>query len=232
LRRLKPIPENVRLDDSGPAPRARSRTRRAPSGTGQAANGAPDAASAASNRSELVNGQAGGPTADSLRLGIFIDTANVSDRSHKNPTVLDYTKLKAHILGNRRLVHARAYCAVYDNYGLPIEKQKTVEPIWDRGFDIVTKPVKVFADGSRKADLDLTLTIDIVRRMGNIDVLTLVSGDGDYVPLVDYVRENGIRVEVYSFVESLAKELRIAADEWHDLHSLKAVHATTGTGRN
>jgi len=232
LRRLKPIPENVQLDDSGPAPRARSRTRRASSSTGQAANGAAKAAGAVSNRSEVANGQAGGPTADSLRLGIFIDTANVSDRSHKNPTVLDYTKLKAHILGNRRLVHARAYCAVYDNYGLPIEKQKTVEPIWDRGFDIVTKPVKVFADGSRKADLDLTLTIDIVRRMGSMDVLTLVSGDGDYVPLVDYVRENGIRVEVYSFVESLAKELRIAADEWHDLHSLKAVHATTGTGRN
>ncbi len=232
MRRLKPIPENVQLDDSGPAPRARSRTRRASSSTGQAANGAAKAAGAVSNRSEVANGQAGGPTADSLRLGIFIDTANVSDRSHKNPTVLDYTKLKAHILGNRRLVHARAYCAVYDNYGLPIEKQKTVEPIWDRGFDIVTKPVKVFADGSRKADLDLTLTIDIVRRMGSMDVLTLVSGDGDYVPLVDYVRENGIRVEVYSFVESLAKELRIAADEWHDLHSLKAVHATTGTGRN
>ena len=232
MRRLKPIPENVRLDDSGPAPRARSRTRRASSSTGQAANGAAAAAGAVGSRSELVNGQAGGPTADSLRLGIFIDTANVSDRSHKNPTVLDYTKLKAHILGNRRLVHARAYCAVYDNYGLPVEKQKTVEPIWDRGFDIVTKPVKVFADGSRKADLDLTLTIDIVRRMGSMDVLTLVSGDGDYVPLVDYVRENGVRVEVYSFVESLAKELRIAAAEWHDLHSLKAVHATTGTGRN
>lgn len=232
MRRLKPIPENVRLDDAGATTKSRGRTRRSSSGAGQAANGAAAAASAVGSRPELVNGPSGGPTADSLRLGIFVDTANVSDRSHKNPTVLDYTKLKAHILGNRRLVHARAYCAVYDNYGLPIEKQKTVEPIWDRGFDIVTKPVKVFADGSRKADLDLTLTIDIVRRMGSMDVLTLVSGDGDYVPLVDYVRENGIRVEVYSFVESLAKELRIAADEWHDLHSLKTVHATTGTGRN
>jgi uncharacterized LabA/DUF88 family protein len=65
-----------------------------------------------------------------------------------------------------------------------------------------------------------------------MDVLVLVSGDGDYVPLVDYVREKGVRVEVYSFVESLAKELRIAADQWYDLHSLKSVHASGGTNKS
>ena len=68
-----------------------------------------------------------------------------------------------------------------------------------------------------------------MRRIETIDVLVLVSGDGDYVPLVDYVREKGVRVEVYSFVESLAKELRIAADQWYDIHTLKEVHALSNS---
>ena len=233
MRRLKPIPERVTFQENGAAPTTTAPRRAVPS-LGRSANGETDVLSAVNTLTDIVSRQTGGPAAGAgaLRLGIFVDTANVSDRAHKNPTVLDYTKLKQHIVGDRRLVHARAYCAVYDNYGLPIENQKTVEPIWDRGFDIVTKPVKVFADGSRKADLDLTLTVDIVRRIDNMDVLVLVSGDGDYVPLVDYVREQGVRVEVYSFVESLAKELRIAADQWYDLHSLKSVHASGGTNKS
>ena len=231
MKRLKPIPERVKFEENGattltPTPTP-TPTRPAPK---RSANGETDVLSAVSALTDVVSRQRA--AAGALRLGIFVDTANVSDRAHKNPTVLDYTRLKEHIIGDRRLVHARAYCAVYDNYGLPIEKQKTVEPVWDRGFDIVTKPVKVFADGSRKADLDLTLTIDIVRRLDSMDVLVLVSGDGDYVPLVDYVRERGVRVEVYSFVESLAKELRIAADQWYDLHSLKSVHASTGGNKS
>lgn len=230
MRRLKPIPEKVRFDNGGTATETRDTGRRTATDRSRSTNGTSDLASVVSDLTNVVNRQAtaGSAAAGALRLGIFVDTANVSDRAHKNPTVIDYTKLKKHIVGDRRLVHARAYCAVYDNYGLPIEKQKTVESVWDRGFDIVTKPVKVFADGSRKADLDLTLTIDIVRRMESMDVLVLISGDGDYVPLVDYVREKGIRVEVYSFAESLAKELRLAADEWYDIHSLKSVHVSSG----
>lgn len=234
MRRLKPIPERVKFEENGTATTTRPESRRAAPPRERSSNGETDILAAVNALTDVVSRQGGGTPAPSaaagaLRLGIFVDTANVSDRAHKNPTVLDYTKLRAHIVGDRRVVHSRAYCAVYDNYGLPIEKQKTVEPLWERGFDIVTKPVKVFADGSRKADLDLTLTVDIVRRIETMDVLVLVSGDGDYVPLVDYVREKGVRVEVYSFVESLAKELRLAADQWYDLHSLKSVHVSSGS---
>jgi uncharacterized LabA/DUF88 family protein len=223
LRRLKPIPERIKFEENGT-------TNKPPADGelgGNAEGGGLDGLVSINTLVDRLSGQINDTREGALRLGIFVDTANVSDRAHKNPTVIDYSKLREHIVGDRRLVHARAYCAVYDNYDLRIEKQKTVEPLWERGFDIVTKPVKVFADGSRKADLDLTLTIDIVRRIETIDVLVLVSGDGDYVPLVDYVREKGVRVEVYSFVESLAKELRIAADQWYDLHTLKEVHALT-----
>ena len=230
MRRLKPIPERIKFEENGTTNKPLTANDSMHAGQGRNVEGGSSNGLVSINTLvDRLSGQINDTRVGALRLGIFIDTANVSDRAHKNPTVIDYSKLREHIVGDRRLVHARAYCAVYDNYGLPIEKQKTVEPLWERGFDIVTKPVKVFADGSRKADLDLTLTIDIVRRIETIDVLVLVSGDGDYVPLVDYVREKGVRVEVYSFVESLAKELRIAADQWYDLHALKAVHVLSNS---
>ena len=149
-----------------------------------------------------------------------------SDRpGQREPTVIDYEKLLERVIGNRRIVHARAYCPIYAEYGGRLEDQRTVSPVWGKGYDIVTKPVKMFADGTRKADLDLVLAVDVIRRIESMDVLALLSGDGDFVPVVDLVREKGVRVEVYAFVESMAEELRLHTDAFYDLHAMTEVHA-------
>ena len=57
-----------------------------------------------------------------------------------------------------------------------------------------------------------------------MEVVALMSGDGDYVPMVEYLREHGVRVEVYSFADAIAEELRLAANAWHDISALKSVH--------
>ena len=161
-----------------------------------------------------------------LRLGVFADTANITDRINENPTVIDYERLLHHVAGQRRIVHARAYCPIYTDYGGRLEEQRTVSPVWQKGYDIVTKPVKLFADGTRKADLDVVLAVDVIRRSNSMDVMALLSGDGDFVPVVDLVREKGVRVEVYAFAESLAEELRLATDAFYDLHEMTQVHAS------
>ena len=160
-----------------------------------------------------------------LRLGVFADTANLTDRISKDPTVIEYGRLLQWVKGSRRLMHARAYCPVYADYGGRLEDQRSVGPVWNKGYDIVTKPVKVFADGTRKADLDIVLAVDVIRRLDTMDVLALMSGDGDFVPVVELVRERGVRVELYCFRESLAEELRLAADDFYDLHQIPEVHA-------
>ena len=165
-------------------------------------------------------------TGSHLKLGVFADTANITDRINANPTVIDYEKLLQQVAGQRRIVHARAYCPIYTDYGGRLEDQRTVSPVWGKGYDIVTKPVKLFADGTRKADLDVVLAVDVIRRSDSIDVMALFSGDGDFVPVVDLVREKGVRVEVYAFVESLAEELRLATDAFYDLHEMTQVHAS------
>lgn len=159
-----------------------------------------------------------------LRLGVFLDTANLTVRGSDDPIRVDFAKLLAHVSDGRRIVHARAYCPIYADFNGRLEHQRSVETVWDMGYDIVTKPIKVFADGTRKADLDLVLVVDVIRRLPTMDVVVLMSGDGDYVPMVEYLREHGVRVEVYSFADAISEELRLAANVWFDITKLKTVH--------
>ena len=165
-----------------------------------------------------------------LRLGVFLDTANLTDRDPEDPIRVDFGKLLQHVAADRRLVHARAYCPIYSDFSGRLEHQRSVAPVWDKGYDIVTKPIKVFADGTRKADLDLVLVIDVIRRLPTMDVVALMSGDGDYVPMVEYLREHGLRVEVYSFADAISEDLRVAADEWFDISAMRAMHLNSSSG--
>ena len=170
----------------------------------------------------------GGPK---LRLGVFVDTANVSDRDPDDPIRIDFTKLLDHVTADRRLIHARAYCPIYADFAGRLEHQRSVAPVWGKGYDVVTKPIKVFSDGTRKADLDIVLVMDIIRRVPTMDVVALVSGDGDYVPMVDFLREHGLRVETYSFADAISEELRVSANDWIDLSAAKRLHVRSSGAR-
>lgn len=117
----------------------------------------------------------------------------------------------------RRLVHALAYCPTHDDPGVSIETQRFVEPFLDHGFKIVTKPLKRFADGSIKANLDIELALDLLEMCNRLDVVCLASGDGDFAHLVEVVQAKGIRVEVVGFNQTIAVQLRRAADAIVDL---------------
>ncbi len=66
------------------------------------------------------------------------------------------------------------------------------------GFRVVEKPIKVFADGNMKADLDLELAIDMLTLADYCDSMILVSGDSDFVPVIDAVGKRGVHVTVVS----------------------------------
>ena len=63
--------------------------------------------------------------------------------------------------------------------------------------------------------------MDVIRRVPTMDVVALVSGDGDYVPMVDFLREHGLRVETYSFADGISEELRVSANDWIDQLGIK-----------
>ncbi len=164
-----------------------------------------------------------------LRVGLFVDVANLALRLEHIPQ-LDYQQLRQLVSRNRRLTYARAYCPVVPEYTGRLQDQRSVAPVWNRGFKVITKPTRVFPDGTRKADLDIDLAIDVVRCLGGIDVLALASGDSDFVPLVEFVQEQGVQVECYCYGETLGEELRLAADAVYDLHDYPELHNATPAG--
>jgi len=88
------------------------------------------------------------------------------------------------------------------------------------GFEIRSKDLQIFPGGMKKGDWDVGLAIDAVILSEKVDVIVLVTGDGDYIPLVEYLKANkGCKLEVFAFGRTTSGKLIEAADEFTDLES-------------
>ncbi len=154
---------------------------------------------------------------DRPRVGIFVDVPNVVYAAERMRVTLDFGKLRDFIVRGRELVRASAYAPISDDPMARLETQRFVQPFVGLGYRIVTKPLKRYADGSMKANFDVELAIDVLSMSDRLDIVTLVSGDGDFRRLVDLIGSKGVRVEVVAFGQSTAAELRAIADEYLDI---------------
>jgi uncharacterized LabA/DUF88 family protein len=154
-----------------------------------------------------------------LRVGIFVDAANVELASDRLRARFDWKKILNMLTHDRQLVRAIAYSPVHDDPGVSIETQRFVEPFLDKGYKVVTKPLKRFADGSIKANVDIELALDVLEMSDRLDVVVLISGDGDFQRLVEVMQSKGIRVEVVAVGSSTASNLKHAADQFIDLQA-------------
>jgi len=95
------------------------------------------------------------------------------------------------------------------------------------GYRITTKNYKTFSSGAKKADLDLDLCMDVVRLVDGkaVDCIVLVSGDSDFMPLLDYCADHGVRVEVAAFDEAMSATLRQSCDLFINLSILDEIRA-------
>ena len=76
----------------------------------------------------------------------------------------------------------------------------------------------VFAGGAKKADWDLGTVVDLVAMAQKLDTIILATGDGDFVPVVEYLKyAHGCQVEVIAFGKSASGQLREAADDFIDM---------------
>ena len=162
-------------------------------------------------------GSPGATIAPPSRVGIFVDAANIELACDRMRARFDWGKILRMLTYNRSLVRAIAYSPVHDDPNVSIETQRFVEPFLDKGFKIVTKPLKRFQDGTIKANVDIELALDVITMLDRLDVVCLVSGDGDFQRLVEVVQSRGVRVEVVSVGSSTAGNLRNAADAFIDL---------------
>jgi len=174
--------------------------------------------------------QNGGPSVQPARVGIFVDAANVELAADRVKKKIDWNKVVALLTKDRRLIRAVSYSPTHDDPGVSMETQRFVEPFLDSGFKIVTKPLKRFADGTIKANVDIELALDIMLMCDRLDVVCLVSGDGDFQHLVEVVQSRGVRVEVVGYGASVAGALRRAADSYIDIETAFG-GSTTRRGR-
>lgn len=149
------------------------------------------------------------------RVGIFIDTQNLyhSARNLYGARV-NFAAVVKEALGGRALIRARAYVVSTEGG----EENNFFEALGKSGIEVKTKPLQIFAGGAKKADWDVGLAVDAIAMAPKLDTVILVTGDGDFCPLVEYLQmHEGCQVEVVSFGKSSSQKLKEVADEFLDL---------------
>jgi len=154
------------------------------------------------------------------KVAIFLDVPNLIYAAEQSGARVDFGKLLDYLTEGRQLVRATAYAPVTDDPMTRFEQQRFVAPVLNHGYKIVTKPWKRFADGSMKANFDIELAVDILTMSDRLDIVVLLSGDGDFRRVCELVESKGVRVEVVAFAASTAMELRAVADQYTDLGSI------------
>ncbi|ELZ48162.1 hypothetical protein C463_01191 [Halorubrum californiense DSM 19288] len=152
------------------------------------------------------------------RVAVLADSQNLY---HSAQSVysrnIDYSGLLDEAVADRSLVRAIAYVIRADSP----EEESFFEALRDIGFETKIKEIKTFADGSKKADWDLGMSLDAVSLASHVDTVVLCTGDGDFARLCSHLRHEGVRVEAMGFGNSAADELIEAADDFVDLAEQK-----------
>jgi len=153
------------------------------------------------------------------RVGVFVDVANMY-HSAKNlyGANVNFAKVLNEAVANRQLIRAIAYVIRSKSR----EEESFFEALEREGFEVKMKDLQIFPGGMKKANWDVGIAIDAIKLASKLDVVVIVSGDGDFVPLVNYLKENkGCRVEVIAFGKTASSKLIEAADSFIDLDKNK-----------
>lgn len=149
------------------------------------------------------------------RVGIFIDTQNLY-HSAKNlyGGRVNFGAIMKEAVGNRALIRAIAYVITTESG----EEKNFFEALGKLGIEAKTKNIQIFNSGAKKADWDVGLAVDAIKMAPKLDTIIIASGDGDFVPLVEYLQTNeGCQVEVIAFGRSSSSMLREACDDFIDM---------------
>lgn len=148
------------------------------------------------------------------RVGVFIDTANLY-HSAKNlyGAKVNFGQVVKDGVAGRLLTRAIAYVITTEGG----EEKSFFEALEKMGIETKTKQLQIFSGGAKKADWDVGIAIDAVKLAQKLDAVILVTGDGDYIPLVEYLKMQGCQVEAISFGKSASSKLIEAVDDFIDL---------------
>ena len=148
------------------------------------------------------------------RVAVFIDAQNMyhSARSLFGGRV-NFKAVLQMAVGGRQLIRAFSY-VIRTKTG---EEKAFLEALEKAGIELRVKDLQEFYGGAKKGDWDVGLTVDAIRTSVIVDTIVIASGDGDFIPLVEYLKNQGRRVEVMAFGKSTSGKLKEIADDFIDL---------------
>jgi uncharacterized LabA/DUF88 family protein len=148
------------------------------------------------------------------RVAVLIDTQNMyHSAKHIHGARLAFGKIADAIAGGRPIIRAIAYVAKSKTG----EEASFFEALTEMGIELKVKEIQEFASGAKKADWDVGMAVDAVKLAEKVDTIILMTGDGDFVPLVEYLHGRGVIVEVVAFAESTNAQLKEVADRFFDI---------------
>jgi uncharacterized LabA/DUF88 family protein len=150
------------------------------------------------------------------RVVVLIDAQNLYySAKHLYRSKVNFEEILKLAIAERKLVRAFAY-VVQTKTG---EEKPFFEALTGLGIETRIKPLQEYYGGLKKADWDVGIVVDAIRASATADVIILVSGDGDFIPLVEYLKNQGKRVEVIAFGRSTSSKIKEATDEFIDIES-------------
>lgn len=175
-------------------------------------------------------------THSAQRIAIFIDVQNLY-HSAKNlfKSRVNFENLIKAAIRDRQLVRIFAYVVKSEISGMPnapavfdsgedaVETKSLTgeaaffEALEKLGIELRVKDIQIYASGFKKADWDVGMAVDAIRLSPSVDTIVLATGDGDFIPLVEYLQAHGKLVEVMAFSKSASGKLKETVDEFIDL---------------
>ena len=147
------------------------------------------------------------------RVGVFIDAQNLYHTA-KNlyKRKVNFAAIVKEAVAGRKLVRAIAY-VITSEAG---DEKAFFDALVKAGIETKSKDLQIFAGGAKKADWDVGLAVDMIKMASRLDAVVLVSGDGDFVPLVEYL-QTMTQVEAVAFGRSSSMNLKESVDDFLDL---------------
>ena len=148
------------------------------------------------------------------RVGVFVDVQNMYySAKHLYKARVNFAEILKEAAAGRKLIRAIAYVVKAEETDMSF-----FEALKNIGFELKIKELQIFYGGNKKGDWDVGVCMDAIEMGNKLDVIVLVSGDGDYADLVEHLkRAMGCRVEVLAFGRSASSKLKEAAHEFVDM---------------
>jgi uncharacterized LabA/DUF88 family protein len=141
------------------------------------------------------------------RVAVLVDGQNIYLSAKARGAKPDYNKIM-NVVNGREVVRAIIYNILPDG----VDQSKFIYTVENMGYEVRSKRPRPLPDGTFKSDWDMQIAIDAIALADKVDIMVILSGDTDFVPLVYALKSKGVKVEIMSFPEDTGRELIEAAD--------------------